>query len=119
MYTYSQSSGHLTDGTGKLVATGYSGTKDGRNNPDMQNVQGVGPIPRGTYKIGPVRLSQRLGPVVMDLDPTPATNTFGRSLFRIHGDNSIDDASHGCVILPRPVREAIAASKDRVLEVVV
>ncbi|MFA6125072.1 MAG: hypothetical protein WCS75_11525 [Sphingomonas sp.] len=40
--------------------------------------------------------------------------------FRIHGDNAKLDrsASHGCIILPRAVRERMWASGDRIVEVV-
>jgi len=53
----------------------------------------------------------------MDLSPSAATNTFGRSAFLIHGDNLSHTASHGCVILRRDVRERISASTDRTLVV--
>jgi hypothetical protein len=45
-------------------------------------------------------------------------NALGRSLFRIHGDNAQNDASHGCVILPRNIRELIWNSGDRALTVI-
>lgn len=121
MWRYSQSQGLLYYND-RFVAKGYSGrnTKQfkGRNNPTLENVPQIGPIPKGTYTIGLARLSQRLGPCVLDLEPTPLTNTFGRSLFRIHGNNSIDDASHGCIILQRAIRIQMDNSKDKVLEVV-
>jgi hypothetical protein len=55
----------------------------------------------------------------MHLDPLPGTSTFGRSLFRIHGNNAVNDASHGCVILGPFIRRAIADSDDTDFEVVV
>ena len=60
------------------------------------------------------------GPFTLVLAPAPGTETHGRSAFRIHGDSIRlpGTASHGCIILPRPVREAIWASGDRDLEVV-
>ena len=45
-WTYSQTSGEL-DQDGNKVATGYSGAGIGKNNPVMQNVHNVGPIPQG------------------------------------------------------------------------
>ena len=118
MWTYKQSDGTLTQ-DGVFEGTGYSGTGDGRNNPRMQDVQNVGPIPCGQYIIGPAYDDLGgLGPCVMHLDPYPSTNTFGRSLFRIHGDNVNHDASHGCVILGPSIRHLIAASDDRTLVVV-
>jgi hypothetical protein len=52
--------------------------------------------------------------------PDRGTETFGRSEFRIHGDSIAHPgmASHGCIILPRAVRDAIWRSGDRALEVV-
>lgn len=117
MFIFNSRTGEFLDGDNRL-AEGYSGTGAGRNDPDMEHVQGVGPIPRGKYKIGAVYSDPHLGPIVMHLDAEPGTDTFGRSLFRIHGDNAEHDASHGCVILPRPVRERVAASPDKELWVV-
>lgn len=110
--------GELFDPTGKLTGMGYSGRAEGRNNVEMQVARGVGPIPVGRYLIGQAYRHELLGPLTMNLDPIEGTDTLGRDLFRIHGDNSVHDASHGCVIMIRPVREAVAASSDRTLEVV-
>lgn len=95
----------------------YSGFGGHKNDPAACNVPNVGPIPPGKYRIGKAYQHEHLGPVVMNLDPLPGTDTFGRSLFRIHGDNKEHNASHGCIIAPRSLREAINASQDRVLEV--
>lgn len=115
-WLYRQSDGDLLH-DGEYVGTGYSGTGEGRNNPDMEEVEGVGPIPRGLYSIGPERVSARLGPVVMNLDPI-GHDAFGRTVFRIHGDSVTHDASHGCIILSRPLRRMIADSLDTELEVI-
>jgi hypothetical protein len=53
----------------------------------------------------------------MNLDPESGTEPFGRSLFRIHGDNASHDASHGCIILGPLVRRRIAESGDTELTV--
>lgn len=116
MWVYSQSAAKLTHNGATFQ--GYSGTGAGRNNAKMQAAVAVGPIPQGKYTIGQGYQSPHLGPVVMNLDPEVGTDTFGRSLFRIHGNNSRNDASHGCIILDRPTRDLIAASQDRELEVV-
>lgn len=88
--------------------TGYSGAgftlAEGRNNPNMCNVAGKGPIPPGRYRVMPSRNSATLGPMTFDLVPMPGTEVFGRSLFRIHGNNSANNASHGCVILGPRIR---------------
>jgi hypothetical protein len=46
-------------------------------------------------------------------------DAFGRDGFLIHGDNLTHDASTGCIILPPEIRDMIAASEDRDLEVVI
>lgn len=99
---------------------GYSGHAEGKNNPGMQNVHDIGPIPRGFWHIGPAHDDPHTGPITMDLIPYPGTETFSRDLFRIHGDSKSDpgNASHGCIILPRNIREMIAASSIQLLEVV-
>lgn len=118
-WTYSQTSGRLTQ-NGTFEGTGYSGTGPGRNNPEMQDVPNVGPIPAGTFAIGAAYDDMGgLGPCVMHLDPVGDTDTFGRSLFRIHGDSLNHDASHGCVILGPSIRHLIAASNDRMLTVTI
>jgi len=122
-WQFSQGSGqwtHIDNQTGAQtnVGTGYSGTGAGRNNSAMQNVPNVGPTPQGTYDIGPAYNNPNTGPSTMNLTPQPGTNTFGRDLFRIHGNNAANDASHGCPIAPPDVRNQINDSPDRVLHVV-
>ena len=119
MFTYSQSTGTMTDPTGAALATGYSGNGDTMNDPDSQNVEGHGPVPQGTYRIGPANTVPHLGPIAMALTPDPANTMFGRSGFFIHGDNVLMNhtASEGCIILDRTSRQTIANSDDRVLTV--
>ncbi len=118
MWSYAQSTGELLHDD-VFEGTGYSGTGEGRNNPSMQDVHGIGPIPVGTYIIGAAYDDVGgLGPCVMHLDPAEGTNTFGRSLFRIHGDNARHDASHGCIILGPQIRKMIAVSSDKRLTVI-
>lgn len=50
--TYRQSTGELLDANGVVIGVGYSGSPAGKNNPAMQNVVDVGPIPQGTYHVG-------------------------------------------------------------------
>lgn len=117
MWVYEQVTGRLTEDD-LLVGRGYSGTGEGRNNPDMQSTPNVGPIPEGGYTIGAPYDHPHLGPHVLNLIPDPANQMFGRTDFRIHGNNMANDASHGCIILSRPLREAISASHDNRLVVV-
>jgi hypothetical protein len=116
-WIYEQTTGALYQNEA-FVCDGYSGTGIGKNNPGMEAVHDVGPIPEGTWTIGPAETHPDLGPVVMALSPDgPAP--FGRTGFFIHGDSREHpgNASHGCIIMPRPAREAIAMSGDNVLEV--
>jgi hypothetical protein len=120
LWTYHQSTGHLTYGGDLHQAIGYSGHASGLNNPAAQSIHAVGPIPQGRYSIGEPHDSPHTGPYTLDLTPLPGTNTYGRDDFRIHGDNAKGDhsASHGCVILPLTTRQAIWNSSDHVLEVI-
>jgi hypothetical protein len=121
-WEYSQSTGQLTyvnneSGARTPVGTGYSGQGAGWNNPAMQNVSNVGPIPQGTWDIGGATTTR--GPITLPLAPRPGTNTFSRDAFLIHGDNPQrnQSASQGCIILDRPFRDQINNSQDRELRV--
>jgi len=96
---------------------GYSGNGAGLNNPAMQSVPNTGPIPQGAYNIGPSHSSPRTGRGTLNLTPEPGTNTYGRDLFRIHGDNAKRNfsASDGCIIQDPNVRKRIADSDDKCL----
>ena len=109
-YVYHQSTGELTH-DGQYVATGHSGAVgQGRDNPDMEGVQNVGPVPRGDYTVGPQFNSPNTGPGAERLTPQPGTDTHGRTDLEIHGgrrDGNPDD-SEGCIILPPSVRHQLA-----------
>jgi len=120
MWTYEQRTGRLTSPAGDVVATGYSGAGDGKNDPAAQAEHNVGPIPAGTYTIGPPKDTLTHGPFVLPLSPSADNEMFGRAGFLIHGDSVTEPgtASEGCVIMPRAVRELVAASDDKTLSVV-
>lgn len=116
--TLNQSTGEIAgfDPEGNVVFReskySYSGSREGNglNNPAMEKVKGVGPIPKGTYEIG----AAYKGPTANSfrLTPTEGTNTFGRSGFLIHGDKiggPAFSASQGCVIIPKNIRAVIDA----------
>ena len=120
MWTYEQKTGKLSH-NGEVVATGYSGFDPGKNNPQAQDEPNVGPIPQGEWMIQkPAFDSPDHGPHVMRLLPKTGTVTFGRSGFLMHGDSiqHAGSASHGCVIMPRPVRNMVSDSPDNELEVI-
>lgn len=124
MWLYDSSTGALKqsrkDGSYELVHTGYSGFAEGKNHPQLQAVPNEGPIPHGAYVVTEPYDSPTHGPFVMRLLAQRGTDTFGRDGFLIHGD-SIEHpgaASHGCIIMPREVRNRIHASNDILLVVV-
>jgi hypothetical protein len=120
MWTYNSANGNLSR-NGELIGTGYSGRGGGLNNPAADGVADVGPIPAGSWIIGDFFDDPGgKGPVVCHLTPAPGTDDLGRSGFMIHGDNQEMNhtASEGCIILPRAIREQIAASGDTDLQVV-
>jgi hypothetical protein len=128
MWKYDQSAGALSR-DGKPVSAGYSGKGRGKNNPSLQGVQGIGPIPAGKWRMVRCYNSANVGPVCIEIhaiDATPGDDwhdVTGRGHFRVHGDSikAPGTASKGCIILPRPVRLSMwaAAQKgDDVIEVV-
>jgi RHS repeat-associated protein len=126
-WVYVQSTGevaHINDDTGAVsrnIAGGYSGRGIGLNNPEMQNERNVGPLPRGSYTIGPQRDSDNTGPGVLDLSANEGTDLQGRDDdFQFHGDNFDMNytASRGCIIVGRATRDQIAQSGDYQLIVV-
>jgi hypothetical protein len=115
-WTYRQQTGALLHDDA-VVATGYSGAGPGKNNPADEAIPNVGPIPRGAYIIGTPKDSPHMGPEALPLTPD-GHDALGRSGFFMHGDNEAHTASTGCIIMPRQVRDQVAASPDRALEVV-
>jgi len=117
MWTYVQSSGDLFRGN-EYIETGYSGkVPEGKNNPSKECVKNVGPIPRGSYDIGPEKASPSPVTLVLAADDPNYCNP-PRDGFLIHGDNSTGTASTGCIILSRRTRERIRDSADDRLKVV-
>lgn len=119
-WTYSQKSGSISQDDHE-VARGYSGNAEGKNNPAMQNIHNVGPIPQGDWTItGPPVDTTTHGPYVLKLTPASETQTFGRGGFLMHGDSKEHPgtASQGCIIMPRAVREKVWISGDKDLKVV-
>ncbi len=119
MWQYSQSTGYLWDDRGLIIAQGYSGHGEGKNSPKHQAIKSVGPIPRGQYVIGEPYDSKNVGPFALPLIPT-GHDALGRTDFRVHGDSSKHpgEASHGCMIFPRSIRQIIHDSNDKVLQVI-
>lgn len=103
----------------RTIGYGYAGNGLDKNKPTSEKKSGHGPLPRGLYKITTVTDSPNTGPFSIVLEPEPGTEMFGRSAFRIHGDNitTPGTASDGCIVLPRNLREKIWDSGERLLTV--
>ena len=118
MFSYNQKTGEIRDSFGKLIGVGYSGKNEGKNNPDMQDIHKVGPIPCGYYTIDSERDTVHHGPYALPLIPDEANEMFGRSEFLIHGD-SIEHpgmASEGCIIAAKAIRVLMNTIQDHRLE---
>lgn len=105
-----------------LQGAGYSGHGEGLNNPEMQDVPNVGPIPEGDYTIGPERTNVTGNGTVlrnsMRLTPFPENEMFDRAGFLMHGGNmELMNSSRGCPVLPLDLRNIIGGSGDNVLRV--
>lgn len=115
LLVFHQGSGRLchvdAQGDHHLLATGYAGYRSAANQPSRQAERGIGPIPRGIWRVGVPFHHARLGPLAFPLSAKEGTETFGRSAFYIHGDNAKGDrsGSYGCIVVPRPARERIRA----------
>jgi len=125
MWIYEQKTGNLFSPKKELIATGYAGgncgkNPEGKNNPDMQWIHNIGPLPQGDYTIGKLILESKLGPYVMPLEPYPENDMRGRGHFFIHGDKigHIGEGSEGCIIMPRSIRLSISESDDKHLKVI-
>lgn len=118
-WIYEQSTGNLSH-NGVRIGQGYSGAGAGKNNASMQADIDMGPIPCGVYSIETPVNSIEHGPFAMPLLPAATNEMFGRSGFMLHGDSIAHpgDASEGCVIMARSIREYVWASGDRELQVV-
>ncbi|WP_414162814.1 tlde1 domain-containing protein [Superficieibacter sp. BNK-5] len=97
----------------------YSGRPGFKNDSANECVSGKGPLPRGTYTIGPAFFHVRTRAWTMRLMPYPENQMCGRGAFMIHGESSAHpgEASDGCIILDLLYRKIIAASSDKILVV--
>ncbi len=117
-WLYVQSTGQLFRPDGSLCGTGYAGHADGRNNPLLQEVHNVGPLPVGFYKFGEAVDGTHLGPTAIPLKPDPTNTMFDRSAFYMHGDSASHDASHGCIIMGHAIRVEVAEHAGEHLRVI-
>lgn len=101
------------------IGRGYSGLDECKNNPAMCDIKDRGPIPEGFYFLGRAVDDPEHGPCAIPLTSSANNQMFNRAGFWIHGDSKEHpgQASHGCVILDRKIREVIDASDDKRLRV--
>lgn len=120
VWTFEQKTGDWIDPSGEPVCNGYAGRESGKNNPDMQNVKGIGPLPCGLYTAGEPHDDAVVGKYALRLTPAPTNEMFGRNSFFMHGDSTEHPglASHGCIVLRRAVRETFWASGDHTIQVI-
>lgn len=111
-YSYSQRSGVFTFPDGRKVQS-YSGKGAEINNPAKQCVSNRGPLPRGTYTIGPRHRHATTGPDSLRLTPSKSNAMCGRAGFLIHGGSfataKTGPSSQGCIIMPVADRRRIVA----------
>jgi hypothetical protein len=120
MYIYTQSTGVL-EHDGIALLTGYAGHGTGVNNPAMQDQHDIGPLPQGLYAMTALIDSPHTGLATIILEPDSGNQMFGRSGFRIHGDNAAANrtASDGCIIAGHAAdRISIWQGADHELKVV-
>ena len=121
MWTYHQRSGEMYAADGTLLAIGYSGHEDGKNDPDKQAEHSIGPIPRGQWSMASLSPPEDVahGGHYIRLEPKQGTETFGRAGFLIHGDSRSlpGTASLGCIIVPLNKRLQMWNSGDHDLTV--
>jgi hypothetical protein len=127
MWIYSQRTGELYwehPPVRELIGTGYSGAGSLKNDPAMQCISDLGPIPRGEYTIGPIGAYGPGGVLksALPLTPDPSNDMCSppRSNFLIHGDSAQHPgwASGGCIIMALSIRQKISQSGDNRLRVV-
>jgi RHS repeat-associated protein len=126
-WVYVQSTGDLEQidpqsGVEYYVDRGFSGGGlcgcRGRNDPSMEDVKDFGPIPAGSYHIGPqgthVTRKGKVLPRSMRLTDFPGNKKIRPGGYLLHAGRR----SQGCIILHPAILDLIGSSGDKVLRVV-
>ena len=120
-WTYQQTTGILRHDGVLISKEGYSGAKEEQFQHDKQNVEDKGPIPVGKYTLvgGPFK-HPTTGLYTIILSPDPKNEMFGRHGFMLHGDSKDHpgEASHGCIVFPKDIRQKVWESGDHKIEVI-
>lgn len=124
---YSQRTGELTGPDGQFLASGYAGRGGGVNNPDAEGIPGVGPIPRGNWRIEEAKDKPWPGPsyhLVPDDDTRKRVEALNRDpdSFYIHAKSRDLEQqgrgdSHGCIALDKADRMKMGAYHGRWIRV--
>jgi Protein of unknown function (DUF2778) len=107
-YTYNRYWGAFYNPDNSYYGPGYSGQPGFMNDPSNESIIGRGPLPAGLYTITQIISDDpHTGILSCVLEPASTNKMYGRSGFRIHGDNQKNNhsASDGCIITPHDVRE--------------
>jgi Protein of unknown function (DUF2778). len=130
---YKQKTGDLTGLNGAHMGKGYAGQKEGKNNPDAEDVEGVGPIPQGNWRIQKevdkaTREKNGWPEPAFKLKPDPETEKRVRAMgrnpdsFYVHAKSAQPERqgngdSEGCIALDKPQRIALRQHIGRWLRV--
>lgn len=119
-----------TTGTQSIIGPAYAGAPGFVNDPTTTSIPKKGALPQGWYEIGSPVDDPVTGLYTLPLTPLaagnayglPATETFDRSEFKIHGPNAAKDidgaqeSSEGCIVAVHP--ERVVAATFTLIEVV-
>lgn len=124
-WKFSQLNGKIWDSHSwnpdNYIGQGYAGRDAGKNNPSMEGVKGIGPLPHGLWK--PVEffaLHPTVGKNAVRVEPADQetldrVKAYGRDPFSffMHGDSSEHPglASHGCMVEGPAIRLKFWAEK--------
>lgn len=96
----------------------YAGAEGYKDDSAYECEVNKGTLPRGKYHIGrPLAKHPSAGLFVLRLTPYRDNAMCGRTGFLIHGDNGKGTASNGCIVASLEVRQKIAASGVKELNV--
>src|ERR1017187_3142261 len=115
MWEYQQTAHTILRPDGSVLTNqSYSGHGAGLNNPAMQNIPNVGPIPQGPYTLSPFFTHPLLGKLVARFMPKPGNTECGRSGCDLHGDNQYLNprGMGGGGVVGEPYRLEISQSAD-------
>jgi hypothetical protein len=107
-YTYFHNTGQFKAGD-QVIATGFSGTGEAKNDPWSYKEKVTGVIPLGDWKVDRRRTDAKTGEPVFDLHLFTGGHVKGRipgENFTIHADNAPNAGESG-IALPRQARDAI------------